>query len=222
MSLITKKNLFTFILIGIISSVFYYSCSDTTGPVTPTFITNPNVKSFDSIGVQEDSAAFQSYTGIDLLAGVRTLDSSRNRDCSLNDLTSSGANFYLQNGELDNSLPLGYEIRFFRVSADMSASEFDTLSKVPGYDSLRSIDFTQNGTEFWGYFNYPLSSKPVYCFWLKGKKDAGITTKNVYGIIQPRETFDRTPVAVYGFRMSFRVRINTNGQNDFRKLIQTN
>ena len=143
------------------------------------------------------------------------------RDCSLNDLNNAGVDFYLQNGQLINKLSSGYEIRFFRVDANMSSTAFDTLTKITttGYDTLRAIDFTQDGTSNWGYFNAPLSSTPVYCFWLKGKKDAGITVKNVYGIIQPREATDRTPGAVYGFRMSFRVRININGDNDFRKKI---
>jgi hypothetical protein len=135
-------------------------------------------------------------------------------------VNNSGADFYLQNGELlNNLLPPGYEIRFFRVDPDMSVTTFDTLSKVPGYASFVPQDFTQNSTEFWGYFNAPLTTYPVYCFWLKGKKDAGITSKDVYGIIQPREATDRLPSEVYGYRMSFRVRINTNAENDFRKQI---
>jgi hypothetical protein len=194
-------------------------CNETsTDPAT--YIDNPNVRTYDSIGVDEDSAAFSSDTGINLLNGETTIDTARLRDCSINDLNNTGRDFAIQNGELDNSLlPAGYEIRFFRVDENMSVNTFDTLSKVPGYESFTSEDFTQNGTENWGYFNAPLSSTPVYCFWLKGKKEAGLTLRNVYGIIQPREATDSNPFLVYGYRMSFRVRINTNGENDFRKQI---
>lgn len=106
----------------------------------------------------------------------------------------------------------------------MSVQNFDSLSKITstGYDTLRSIDFTDDNTASasnGGYFNAPLSSTPVFCFWLKGKKDFGVTPKNVYGIIQPREATDRDIQSIYGYRMSFRVRINTNGDNDFRKQI---
>jgi hypothetical protein len=193
--------------------------SDPVNP--PTYIDNPNVKIFDSLGVDEDSVT-TSYTGLDLLTGRTTISTDASRDCSLNDLNNAGVDFYLQNGELLNSpLPAGYEIRFFRVDANMSVQAYDTLSRIwgTGQDSLRAIDFTENGTSAWGYFNAPLSSTPVFCFWLKGRKDAGTTVKNVYGIIQPRESNDRDPFNVYGFRMSFRVRINTNGENDFRKQI---
>jgi hypothetical protein len=112
------------------------------------------------------------------------------------------------------------------VDPDMSVAAFDSLAKITttGHDTLRSVDFTEDNTAAggaWGYFNAntPLSYTPVFCFWLKGKKDFGITSKNVYGIIQPREATDNSPHAVYGYRMSFRVRININGDNDFRKKI---
>ena len=201
--------------------VFIAGCSDTTTDPTTT-IDNPNVTSYDSIGVDEDSAAFYSYTGMNLLNGFNTLDTANSRDCSLNDLNNSGRDFFIQNGQfLNNPLPSGYEIRFFRVYSDLTSQSFDTLSRIytTGHDSLRTIDFTEDGTGSWGYFNAPLSSAPVYCFWLKGKKDAGLTFRNVYGILQPREASDRSPFTVYGYRMSFRVRINTNGDNDFRKQI---
>lgn len=198
-------------------------CTDTTTntPIT-TYIDNPNVKSFDSIGVAEDSAAFVTRTGLNLLDGVNTIDTAQLRDCSLNDLNNAGIDFFLQNGQLINNVQFaGYEIRFFQVDANMTVQNFDSLQKITttGHDTLSSLDFTQDGTSNWGYFNAPLSSTPVYCFWLKGKKDAGITAQNVYGIIQPKEATDRDPSSVYGYRMSFRVRINTNGENDFRKRI---
>lgn len=196
-------------------------CSDTTTN-PPSYVDNPNVRSFDSIGVEEDSAAFISRTGLNLSDGVATIDTAKMRDCSLNDLNNEGTDFFLQNGQLiDNKRYAGYEIRFFMVDPNMSVNAFDSLQKitVTGHDTLRSIDFTDDGTSSWGYFNAPLSSTPVFCFWLKGKKDAGITLKDVYGIIQPREATDRDPFAAYGYRMSFRVRINTNGDNDFRKQV---
>jgi hypothetical protein len=192
--------------------------SDPTNP--PTTIDNPNVKSFDSVGIDEDSS-LDSYSGINLVNGttVKTVDASR--DVSLADNASLGLEFYLRTGTLDHLLPAGYETRFFQVKSDLSASDFDTMSAV--YDNIGSAfdttDFTQDNTSFWGYFQAPLLTHPVYCFWLKGKRDAGLTTKSYYGIIQPRESTDKSPGAPYGYRMSFRYRININGENDFRKKI---
>jgi ABC-type oligopeptide transport system substrate-binding subunit len=214
-----SKILILFV-ISVMSIFIAAGCDDTSTDPTTTYVDNPNVESYDSIGVDEDSAAFISRTGINLLNGLNTVDTARLRDVSLNDQNNNGLEFYLQNGEqLKSLLPPGYETRFFRVSEDMSVTTFDTLSKVPNYTSFTPNDFTQSGTEFWGYFTAPLATYPVYCFWLKGKKEAGITQSNVYGIIQPREATDRDPNQVYGFRMSFRVRINTNGENDFREQI---
>jgi len=190
----------------------------------PVYIDNPNVSSYDSIWVEEDSIT-TSFTGINLLTGSTVISTDGSRDCSLNDQNNAGINFFLQNGEtFNNLLPPGYEIRFFRVDPNMTVQSYDTLSRIygTGQDTLRPIDFTENGTEAWGYFTAPLligSSAPVYCFWLKGRKDAIPSSKNVYGILQPREATDRDPNNVYGYRMSFRVRINTNGENDFREQI---
>lgn len=196
-------------------------CSDTTTNTNPVYVDNPNVRTFDSIGVDEDSIAF-SYTGIDLYTGRTTTGMDSARDCSLQDRTNGGFDFFLQNGQFLNNLTGGYEIRFFRVDPDMYVTTFDTLSKITGYTTFVPQDFTEDNTAaggIWGYFNVPISTYPVYCFWLKGKKDFGITSKNVYGIIQPREATDRDPHNAYGYRMSFRVRININGENDFRKKI---
>lgn len=217
----TKFKLLMLSASGIIAILFAViaGCSDTTTNPNPVYVNNPNVKSFDSIGVAEDSI-ITSITSLNLFSGTSTNGLDANRDCSLNDQNNAGINFFLQNGQLlSGDMPAGYEIRFFRVDANMNASVFDTLSRVPGYTSFSSTDFTQDGTEFWGYFNAPLSSTPVYCFWLKGRRDAGITPLSVYGIIQPREATDYDPLNSYGFRMSFRVRINTKAENDFRKQI---
>lgn len=215
-----KIHLFSIAALFSIMLMAVAGCNEDPNDPNTTFIDNPNVRSYDSIGVEEDSVAFQSYTGMNLLDGFTTIDTAASRDCSLNDFQNSGVNFSLENGQLfADNMPPGYEIRFFQVSPDMTEFTFDTLSAVPGYTSFSPNDFTQNGTETWGYFNAPLSTTPVYCFWLKGKKDAGVTSNDVYGILQPREATDNSPLTVYGYRMSFRVRVNTNGDNDFREQI---
>lgn len=189
-------------------------------------IDNPNVRSYDSVNIQEDSA-LSNFSTMNLYVGTNGLWNNGDRDCSLADSSSSGKNFYLRTGILLNMFAAGYETKFFLVKSDLSSSAFDTMSAV--YDNIGSAfdttDFTQDDTYGtpsapWGYFNAPLTTHPVYCFWLKGKHAAGVTTKNVFGIIQPREATDWSPSAVYGFRMSFRFRININGDNDFRKKIQ--
>ena len=197
-------------------------CGSTPTTPTTTYVDNPNVKVFDSVGVEEAATANTSLTSINFVNGTNMTGLNGDRDCSMADNGSLGKDFYLRSGVLANNLlPAGYETRFFLVKSDATPSQFDTMSAV--YDNIGTAfdptDFTQDNTSFWGYFEYPLLTHPVYCFWLKGKKDAGVISKDYFGIIQPRESTDLTPGAPYDYRMSFRIRINTNGQNDFRKQI---
>lgn len=228
-----KRNivfLSLFACIFAIGIIYVDGCGSDTTTNTPTQIDNPNVKSFDSVNVQEDSA-LSNFSTINLLVGTNGLWNNGDRDASLyspynppTDTTYS--NFYLRTGTLLNKFAGGYETKFFLVRSDMSQAEFDTMSAVTSNigTALDTTDFTQDNTygtpsDPWGYFNAPLNTHPVYCFWLQGKKDGGITPKNVFGILQPREATDSQPNHAYGFRISFRIRINTNGENDFRKKI---
>jgi hypothetical protein len=223
----TKLKLILSTLIPLAIFFAVISGCDEDNPTNPQYIDNPNVETFDSIEVEEDVSGL-SYTGIDLLTGRTTNGLDSARDCSLQDRTNDGFDFYLQNGVylLNDKRMAGYEIRFYRFDSYMSVYTFDTLSKVPGVTSFTPNYFTQDNTAAdgeWGYFNAPFvlgSSAPVFCFWLKGKKDAGFNnSKDVYGIIQPREATDTSPGQAYDYRMSFRVRINTNAENDFREQI---
>src|SRR5438128_1511287 len=109
------KNYIFFAASLLFSAVIIIGCSsETTNP--PTVIDNPNVKTFDSVGVDED-VALTSYSGINLANGttVTTVDASR--DVSLADSGSAGINFFLRTGVLDNLLPGGYDTRFFLVKS---------------------------------------------------------------------------------------------------------
>jgi len=219
---IIKKNKaihFLFSIAVVLSMFTYFGCDDS-GQTTKVDVVNPNVKTFDSIWVEEDSPA-SSFTSIDLLSGINVTGNSSSRDCSLRDSGSSGLNFFLRSGIfLDNSEAAGYESRFFRAYNNLTKAQFDTISYLDAGAALDSLDFTQESTEFWGYFNVPLNTRPVYCFYLQGKKAAGLNNnKRVYGIIWPIESSDNNPGVVYGFKMSFKVKININGENDFRKMI---
>lgn len=226
MKLITKNihsNLLAlFALMVMITVMFIPGCGSDT--VTPTVIPNPNVKSYDSVYIEETIDG-TSLSGIDLLNGVTTLRDNTAKDCQLIDSAGTGVNFYLRSGDLSLlNLPVGHQTRFYRFYGDLTAAQFDTISVMPvGRDTINPVlDFTEDdtyGKGSWGYFNVPMVKFPVYGVWLKGKHDDGTTPFNVYALVQPREMTDSTPGVIGGTRMSFRVRINTKGQNDFRKTI---
>lgn len=221
-----KSSAISVIILAVIFSFALIAGCDDAGVENPTTINNPNVKSYDSLWVEEDSTGFSKFSAIDLLNGINVLTLSSSRDVGLAGGTdSTGSNFFIRSGILDDLRDAGYESRWFRVAENYSAAKFDTMSAV--YTNIGSSfgteDFTQESTEFWEYFNTPMNladSHSVFCFWLKGRKDAGQNNNiNVFGILQPREASDFLPGSPYGFSMSFRVRINTNGENDFRKTI---
>jgi len=176
-----------------------------------------NVVHFDSIWVEELESA-GSFNGINLLAGDHVNGSYNLRDASLaGGADSTGTNFFLRSGIFDKLDPR-YETRWFQVSNNMTQAEFDALDTITQNvgSGLDTLDFTQESTEFWGYFNYPLTEYPVYCFWLKGKKDGGLTNgKNVYGIIRPKVSYDTNPGHTFGFSIVYEVRLNKNGDNHF-------
>jgi hypothetical protein len=230
MSRIRKNfiNGLTGLALGFTALALFYigGCgTDTTNP--PTYVDNPNVKPFDSVGVEEDSI-MSSFTSMVLLNGTTTTGTAPSRDCSLYgpSIDTLYTKFYLRSGTFANKTDAGFDTKFFLVKADLLPASFDTMSAV--YDNIGTAlditDFTQYDTygtpsDPWGYFSTQSTSHPVYCFWLKGRKDADPNSKNIFGILQPREATDGRPGQAYGFRMSFRIRININGDNDFRKQI---
>lgn len=209
--------LILFLITGLVSFSTFNGCDDagidTKDPVS-------HVVHFDSIGVEETIDA-NSLSGMNLYNGTTVLRDSASKDAQLIDLNSNNINFYLRSGGayLDQLGALGYITRFNRIYPSMSLDQFDTITVIPDTDNqLDSLDFTEFTTETWGYFEAPMYltdvNKPVFSFWLK-QKSTDFIGRNVFGIIIPREATDDLP-GTGGFRMSFEVRINTQGLNDFK------
>lgn len=217
MSFLTKiKFLFAMVIAVALGFSVLNGCDDSGNVITPT--TDTNVSHFDSIWVEEDSSA-GSFNGLNLFAGEHVTGGYNLRDASLyGGQDSTGSNFYLRSGLLLDQLDAGYETRWFQVMSNSSQTDFDTLSVITQNigTALDTNDFTQETTEFWGYFNYPLTEYQIYCFWLKGKRDGGLTNgKNVYGVLRPKVTYDNNPGGTYGFRIVYEVKINKAGENYF-------
>ena len=195
--------------------IFIAGCSNNT--VTPTGTkVNPNVSVFDSVAVNE-SFDSTSFSGMDILMGRTVLRDNPVKDVQLVD-NGSGMDFYLRSGDLSFD-HIGVATRFALMYNDLTAAQFDTISVFAvGHDPIVATDFTSDDSRISTppVFNVPLTTYPVYCVWLKGKHDNGTTSFNDYAIIQPREM---TGTALTGSRMSWRIRVNTAGQNDFRKII---
>ena len=184
-------------------------------PVDPSYVVH-----FDSIGVV-DGIGGTTFNGINLYNGTTVTQDSTSKDAQLVDSSGTFINFMLRSGDMSDfdSPVIGLQTRFNRIYASMTQAEFDTITVLPvGRDTiLPDLDFTENdtyGNGAWGYFNAPMStadSKPVYSFWLK-EKSANFLGVQVYGILYPREA----EIVGGVYRMSFEVRINTRGLNDFK------
>jgi hypothetical protein len=198
------------------SIVVINGCDDS--GVTPVTPVNSDVVHFDSIGVTDGIGNVMN--GINLLNGTTVLRDSTSKDAQLVDSNGTGSNFMLRSGDLLdlNSRVSGFQTRFNRIYASMTPAQFDTISVLPvGRDTiLPNLDFTADDTYAggaWGYFNSNINigdPLPVYSFWLQGKS-AMFTGVNIYGILIPREASNSGGT----FRMSFEVRINTAGKNNF-------
>lgn len=222
--MIKKIKLYQLIVFVISSFLlaFIIGCDDS-GVEQKQDVQNPDVRAFDSVGVEENVNA-SSFSGMNLLNGTTVLRDSVSKDVTLADTNSTGTGFYLRAGDLlDLNNPVaGFQTRFNRIYGNMSAANFDTITVLPvGRDTiLPSLDFTADDTRFLGeYFEPNLTgNQPVYSFYLLGKS-MNFHGKNIFGILQARESSDSNPGVIGGFRMSFRVKINFNGKNDFRKII---
>lgn len=211
----SQVYLILFVTVVIVSLSSFYGCDDAGVEVKSN--ANPNLRKFDSIWVQE-TVDSSSYCGMNLFNGTTVIRDSVSKDCQLIDSLGSGLNFYLRSGDLsDLNLPIGFQMRFNRIYASMSQTQFDTITVLPvNRDSIiTSLDFTEDDTKAWGYWNANLSGdQPVYSFWLKGKSES-VQGKNIFGIMQPIQSIDIVPGSVGGYAMSFRVKINTGGVNNF-------
>lgn len=210
------------IFILLIAAVFAVNGCDDSGVEGPNTQNNPNVKTWDSLYIEEDSAAGQSFAGLSLLGGFNTTSLSDSRDCGLGGGTNpQGTDFYLRSGLLLDQLAAGYETRFVRLYSD---GGIDTVTKIDWFGTLDSLDFTQEDTYggVWNYFNEGDTSKPVYGFYLKGRKAFGENNNvRVYGIFHPVSNGDRVPGTPYGFWMTIKARLNIAGEDDFRPTITT-
>jgi hypothetical protein len=211
-----KEKAAFFILILMGSSIIAIGGCDDSG-ITPTDPPDSNVEHFDSIGVTDGIGNVMN--GINLLLGTTVPRDSTSKDVQLVDSSGTGSNFILRSGDLSdlNSRVVGFQTRFNRIYASMTPAQFDTITVIPDSDtSLNALDFTADDTYgggAWGYFNANINigdPLPVYSFWLKGKSES-FTGVNVFGILIPREASNSSGT----FRMSFEVKINTSGKNNF-------
>ena len=161
-----------------------------------------------------------SYSAVNLITGDSVPETDQSKDIQMRD--SSGGffhvNFFLRSGD-QSFLDAGSETRFGQYIAydNISASEFDTLSKITNLGStLDPGDFYWIKTDEYSnpkYINAPLTNNTVYSCYLKGKSP--ITP--IYGMIRLRSAYIVSNV----FKLAIDVKLNIAGQNQFRRMTIT-
>ena len=161
-----------------------------------------------------------SRSAMNLLTGVIVAESDGSKDIQMRDSSGMRLNFFLRSGDLALRIP-GYETDFGQFIAydNISESEFDTLSKITNLGTtLEPSDFTRQSTEEYSnpkYIKTPLTQNTVYSFYLIGKNQSqGVT---VYGMLRLRSAY----ISGNEFHLAVDVKINTAGQNQFRRMTIT-
>jgi hypothetical protein len=194
-------------------------CKDDTTSVTPT-TPNPNVRTYSNVQVYEDFGA-SSYSGVDLYNGTNVLSLDPARDIEMADSVGQGRDrFYIRSGTgdvlLDNFV-IGKETKFAIQfsSRNMTQAGFDTTTKIVDSDGhLDSNDFTSHSTNSFGKVFTGLDYR-VYGVFLK-ERSAGLP-KPVYGLMYLKSLDTLVVSGNMSLRLTFDVKLNTNGENDFRQ-----
>ena len=191
---------------------------DTLTPTADTTI-DSNVLEFDNRVINEYFDD-NSRSAINLLTGVVVNELNQSKDIQMRD--SSGGlfhlNFFLRSGDQAIRDP-GSRTLFGQYIAydNISASEFDTLSKITNLGStLDPSDFYRVRTDEYTnpkYINAPLTNNTVYSCYLLGKSP--ITP--IYGMIRLRTAYIESNV----FKLAIDVKLNIAGQNQFRRMTIT-
>jgi len=178
-----------------------------------------NVLEFDN-RVIDEYFDDNSKSAMNLLTGVIVTEGSGNKDIQMRDSSGFRVNFFLRSGDLALRVP-GYETDFGQFIAydNISESEFDTLSKITNLGTtLEPSDFTRESTEEYTnpkYIRTPLTQNTVYSFYLLERfSSQGV---RVYGMLRLRSAY----IAGNEFHLAVDVKINTAGQNQFRRMTIT-
>ena len=177
-----------------------------------------NVLEFDNIVISEffDN---NSYSAVNLLIGDSVPESNQSKDIQMRDSSGFRVNFFLRSGDQAIRDP-GSRTLFgqYIAYANISASEFDTLSKITNLGStLDPSDFYRISTDEYTnpkYINAPLTNNTVYSCYLLGKSP--ITP--IYCMIRLKSA---DIINFTDFKLTIDVKLNIAGQNQFRRMTIT-
>ncbi|MBX7044832.1 MAG: hypothetical protein K1X86_03260 [Ignavibacteria bacterium] len=211
-----------------IGSLFFTTtgCNDNTltGGSDTTTVANPNVKVYRGLQVNEDFGS-SSYSGVDLYTGTTVLSLNPSRDIEMADSMGLSQRYLIRSGTGDITLDhmdIGRETKFAKQfsSKNMTQAQFDAVTKIDdSNNSLDSTDFTSHSTSYFGK-SFTADDYRLYGVFLKGKSSS--LPKPVFGLMYLKSLDTLIVGGNMSLRLTFDVKLNTNGQNDFRERIPSN
>lgn len=206
------KKIF-YLLVSFVLLAFFYQACDDSGILPEPSNVDTTAFNFNNLIINErNPVSFDSsFSSIDLRKGEIIQEISANKDAVLVD-DSTG--FFFRSGDQSIDVP-GYETRFKQfVYPDLTQGKFDTVKVIPDSDTtLTESDFESDRTS---HFTNPLTSHPVYGFYLKGKYANGVTWKQVFGMVYVDSSWTESGLAK--FRVD--VKINIEGKNRFKEIFK--
>ncbi|RPI15796.1 MAG: hypothetical protein EHM58_13350 [Ignavibacteriae bacterium] len=207
------KNLAKTILLLFFVSIGYMGCGDdelTSGPP----VVDTTAINYNNLIINERTSPFDSaFSSVDLYHGTIVQEQSTFKDAVLVDSGGASTVFYFRSGDLSLlDMPLGFQTNFKTIFEypNITQAQFDTLTVIPDSDTtLTPSDFTLDQTSSFGD---PLSSHPVFGFYLAGRYPT-YSSNQVYGMIYLDSAWRDNGV----YKLKFDVKINKNGENRFLK-----
>jgi|WetSurMetagenome_2_1015567.scaffolds.fasta_scaffold71324_2 hypothetical protein len=203
------KTLLFILCIAIYASLSLQSgCSD--DPITPIVKVDSNIAIKSGIVVNE-SQNDNSLCGINLYLLQLETRLSTEKDGHFYDSLGERTNFQIRTGDLvDDKRFAGLQTKFDFIYYDLSKSRFDTLKKMYYDHTVDPLtDFPYNNTD---YYILPLTTKPVWAFYLKGRYDYGYNQgRRIYGLLQIDSLYNLNDT----FRIKLNIKINKNGTDQF-------
>lgn len=211
-----------FISTALSSLLFTSGCKDdllTSGDTTT--VANPNLRTYRNVQVYEDFDA-TSYSGVDLYNGTTVLSLDPSRDVEMADSVGLSERYLIRSGTgdifLDNRA-IGKETRFAKqfTSQNMTQAQFDAVSRIDdSNNNLDSTDFTSYSTSYFGR-TFTSADYRLYGVFLK-ERSAGLP-KPIFGLMYLKNVETITVGGSPSLKLTFDVKLNTNGQNEFRERI---
>jgi hypothetical protein len=200
---------FVFIVLGFISLSLFSSCNSNEVIIPPPVVVDSNIH-IATLTANEPNDV-NSLSGINFYDLKLEVTSSIFKDAQFYDSLGERTRFEIRGGDLVKSY-MGFQTKFDFLYNNMPKSSYDTLSKMY-YDHTvnPNTDFPFANTD---YYTVPLTNKPVWSFYLKGKFDGGYNQgKRVYGMFQIDSLYSNTTLDTFKIRLN--IKINKNETDQF-------